>query len=204
MTLRHVALACWLCALPQAVLPQALAIQLRWTPNLEHDLCCYIVCRDTIPGTTKAFAWVAKSDSSYEDLEVMSGKVYYYRLIAVDDQGNRSEPSAQVGAVASLRPLRAFDLKPNYPNPFHFSTAIAFHLPQAARVELAIFNLLGQRVRTLLEENRNSGSHRVYWNGRDEAGNLVANGVYYYQLRAGNFSKSGKALLWRPGPERSR
>ncbi|MCG3157584.1 MAG: hypothetical protein DKINENOH_04219 [bacterium] len=196
MTFRRVLLALSLCAVPQAALPQA-AVQLHWTPNLESDLCCYLVCRDTIPGTANAFAWVAKSDSSFADLNVIPGKVYYYRLIAVDDRGNQSEPSAEVRAIASPRSRRIFELAPNYPNPFRFSTAIVFFLPQPARVELAIFNLLGQRVRTLLEENRNSGNHRVYWNGRDDAGQPVAGGVYYYRLRAGNVSQAGRALFWR-------
>ncbi len=196
MTFRRLLLALPLCATPPTALSQA-AIQLYWTPNLESDLCCYVVCRDTVAGTANAVDWVARSDSSYEDRNVISGKVYYYRLIAVDDRGNRSEPSEEVRAIASPQALRTFELAPSYPNPFRFSTAIVFFLPQPARVELAIFNLLGQRVRTVLEENRNSGRHRVYWNGRDDAGHLVAGGVYYYRLRAGNASQAGKALFWR-------
>lgn len=196
MTVRSILLALSVCAAPPAAFSQV-AIQLRWTPNLESDLCCYLVCRDTVAGTANAVDWVAKSDSSYTDLSVIPGKVYYYRLIAVDDRGNQSVPSAEVRAIASPHSRRSFDLAPNYPNPFRFSTAIVFFLPQPARVELAIYNLLGQRVRTLLEENRNSGNHRVYWNGRDDAGQAVAGGVYYYRLRAGNVSQAGKALFWR-------
>ncbi|MDZ7268867.1 MAG: T9SS type A sorting domain-containing protein [candidate division KSB1 bacterium] len=196
MTLSRLLLALCLSAAPHIVLPQA-AIQLYWTPNQESDLCCYIVCRDTIPGTVHPFAWVAKSDSSYEDLEVTAGKVYFYRLIAVDDRGHHSAPSAEVKAVAGTRALRSLELAAGYPNPFRFSTAIVFFLPQPARVELAIFNLLGQRVRTLFEGDNARGRHRVYWNGRDEAGNLVARGVYYYRLQAGNISKAGKILFWR-------
>ncbi|MGH7492581.1 MAG: T9SS type A sorting domain-containing protein [bacterium] len=88
-------------------------------------------------------------------------------------------------------------LEQNYPNPFNPATAIIFSLPVAAEVLVQIFNTRGQLVRMLLREGRESGSHVVHWNGRDEQDREVANGMYFYQLRAGSQVLQKKLILLR-------
>jgi subtilisin family serine protease len=88
-------------------------------------------------------------------------------------------------------------LKQNYPNPFNPTTSIAFELPAAADVSLQVFNLLGQTVRTLHSGRLPAGQHRVEWDARDDAGESVASGVYFYRLTAGSQSQSRKMVLLR-------
>ncbi len=90
-----------------------------------------------------------------------------------------------------------FTLEQNYPNPFNPGTLIEFSLSKAAAVTLTIYNTLGQKVTTLVDKKLSAGSFRVDWNGRNAAGNNVASGIYYYQLRAGDFSASRKMILMR-------
>lgn len=88
-----------------------------------------------------------------------------------------------------------FVLHQNYPNPFNPTTVISWQLAVSSHVELAIYNLLGQKIRTLVNARQPAGSHQVEWNGRDEAGREVANGVFLYKLTAGDFVQSRKMLL---------
>ena len=73
-------------------------------------------------------------------------------------------------------------LYPNYPNPFHPQTAIRYTLAEPGFVTLSIYNMLGQKVRTLLEQYHNPGEYRVTWNAEDDAAKQVAAGIYIYQL----------------------
>ena len=85
----------------------------------------------------------------------------------------------------------------NYPNPFNPSTTIRYELQAAGRVELAVFNLLGQRIRTLVSGRQAAGEYAVEWNGIDERGNPVGSGVYFYQMKAEKFSEIRKMVLIR-------
>jgi Tol biopolymer transport system component len=82
----------------------------------------------------------------------------------------------------------SFSLEQNYPNPFNPETEISFVIPEASRVVVKIFNLLGTEVRTLVDEQREAGYHQARWNGKDEHGNSVASGVYLYRLQATSIS----------------
>ncbi|MCC7429568.1 T9SS type A sorting domain-containing protein, partial [bacterium] len=88
-----------------------------------------------------------------------------------------------------------FNLRQNYPNPFNPTTTIEFSLPTNAKVELKIFNTLGQKVQTLVSKNFEAGTHNVVWNGTDETGKQVSSGIYFYQLKTENFSETKKMVL---------
>ena len=92
---------------------------------------------------------------------------------------------------------RAFALEPNVPNPFNPTTSIAFTLPDAARASLAIYDVAGRRVRTLVSGRVSGGVHRVRWDGRDDRGQPVASGVYFARLRAGDRAATRKMVLVR-------
>lgn len=81
-----------------------------------------------------------------------------------------------------------YTLSQNYPNPFNPETQIAYSLAEAGRVRLTIYNLLGQKVRSLVDATQATGSYEVRWDGRDEAGRRLATGVYLYRLEANGFS----------------
>jgi hypothetical protein len=82
--------------------------------------------------------------------------------------------------VALLR--GQLELRQNSPNPFNPTTEISFSLPQAGSVNLRIYSVTGQLVKTVLAENFAAGEHRAIWNGRNTAGEDVAFGVYFYVL----------------------
>ncbi len=90
-----------------------------------------------------------------------------------------------------------FTLQQNYPNPFNPETVIRYQLPQESQVKLSIHNLLGQEIRTLVNEKRDAGHYDVIWDGRDNAGQQVASGIYLYRLRAGGFTEVRKLTLLR-------
>jgi hypothetical protein len=91
-----------------------------------------------------------------------------------------------------------FLLKQNYPNPFNPVTHISYDLPRNCYVSLDVYNILGQKVRTLVENRfHQKGSYEVSWNALDDNGRIVASGVYLYTLRAGDFIKSVKMILLR-------
>jgi hypothetical protein len=95
-----------------------------------------------------------------------------------------------------------FSLEQNYPNPFNLTTTIPFTVHgerrtvnSPVRTALAIHNILGQKVRTLVNEEKLPGQYRVMWDGKDEKGNEVGSGVYLYQLKAGDFQQTKKMIL---------
>jgi hypothetical protein len=89
-------------------------------------------------------------------------------------------------------------LAQNYPNPFNRNTVIRYRIPLSAAgatLELKIFNVLGQRVRTLVEDGQTSGEKSVQWDGRDSSGLTVGSGIYIYRLEVGDFVRSKKMLF---------
>lgn len=86
-------------------------------------------------------------------------------------------------------------LEQNFPNPFNPTTSIPLALPQRTQVRLAIFNVLGQKVRTLVDGPLEAGFHTMVWNGRDEAGHQAAAGTYFYLLEADAFRQTRKMTL---------
>ncbi|MBU0983975.1 MAG: T9SS type A sorting domain-containing protein [candidate division Zixibacteria bacterium] len=88
-----------------------------------------------------------------------------------------------------------FALEQNYPNPFNPETRIEFSLPEASAVTLAVYNVLGQQVRTLASGDLPAGTHSVVWNGTDDYGRSVASGVYLYRLETGASVVTKKMML---------
>jgi flagellar hook assembly protein FlgD len=88
-------------------------------------------------------------------------------------------------------------LEQNYPNPFNPETRIQYQLGKRSGVVLEIYNLMGQRIRTLVREEQLTGRYSVVWNGANDAGIPAASGVYIYRLRAGAYAASRKLLLVR-------
>jgi hypothetical protein len=88
-----------------------------------------------------------------------------------------------------------FMLNQNYPNPFNSNTIISFDLPQSGNAELSIYDLLGRKITTLLNENLDAGSHSVTWDGHAESGEELATGVFFYRLQAAGFDETKKMLL---------
>jgi hypothetical protein len=90
---------------------------------------------------------------------------------------------------------KTFALFQNSPNPFNPTTRISYDLPKAGNVNVAVFNVLGQRVTDLVDSYQEAGSYEVVWNGKDDAGRSVASGVYFYRIESSDFADTKKMLL---------
>jgi N-acetylmuramoyl-L-alanine amidase len=92
-------------------------------------------------------------------------------------------------------PPSSEELQQNYPNPFNPQTQIEFSQAEASKVSLVIYNLLGQKVVTLVDEMLPEGKHKIHWNGMDESGDRVASGIYFYRLQAGEYNEVRKMIM---------
>jgi hypothetical protein len=90
---------------------------------------------------------------------------------------------------------KSFALFQNYPNPFNPETTIKYQLSQTAEVTLKIFNLLGQEVRTLVNQQQAAGAYSLIWDGKDNFGQQVSTGIYIFQLDAGDAFKMSKRMI---------
>jgi len=106
-----------------------------------------------------------------------------------------SDLISTVGISETSEIPSVFALAQNYPNPFNPSTTIRYDIPIAIPVRLEIFDLLGQRIKTLINETKQPGFYSVIWNGRNALGEPAPSGVYIYRLQAGDFQQSRKLLL---------
>jgi hypothetical protein len=104
---------------------------------------------------------------------------------------------SDVGTISSVTGIDdeiampvVYRLNQNYPNPFNPITIIHYQLPKTSDVELSVYNLLGQKVATLVSERQQSGQHQVKW----DATNFVS-GIYYYFIQAGEFHQVRKMIL---------
>ncbi len=88
-----------------------------------------------------------------------------------------------------------FELAPNYPNPFNPETTIRYQVARGVNVNITIYNVLGQKVRTLVNGIKPAGAHRIVWNGKDERGLGLPTGMYFYKMKAGEFVQVRKMLL---------
>jgi len=107
----------------------------------------------------------------------------------------RASPGTGV-AENSVSPSN-FELFQNYPNPFNPATLINYRIAERASVELVVFNLLGERVRVLVNEVRPAGAYEARWDGTNERGELVSGGIYFYRLTAGAFTRLQKMIFLR-------
>jgi len=123
------------------------------------------------------------------------GAFFQLPLTLMDSAGNCWHFEALVQVAPRLP--ETYGLSQNYPNPFNPTTTIRYSLAgkEPTQTELSIFNILGQRVRTLVDEPQSAGYYSVEWDGKDESGQKVASGTYFYRLVSGGFVEVRKMLL---------
>jgi len=111
-----------------------------------------------------------------------------------DTQGEPTESGSVSLSVENLMPM-TYSLHQNYPNPFNPTTTIRYELPTASKVQLRIYNLRGQEVIRLVDEDQTPGYRQAIWTGRDRTGRSVSSGIYIARLVAPGFAKSVKMVL---------
>jgi hypothetical protein len=131
---------------------------------------------------------------TWQDRRVENEQIYWYQLESLDLQG-QTRTYGPVSAMPVEALPQAYRLCQNYPNPFNPDTWIGYQLPEHALVSLKIYNVRGQLVKTLMDGEQAPGAHRVRWNGRDHQGSPAASGVYFCQMRSGQFTETTKMVL---------
>ena len=127
-------------------------------------------------------------DYSFVDDKVTAGS-YSYRLKQIDNDGQfEYSKVVEIGLTAPDK----FELSQNYPNPFNPSTTINYNLPEATNVKLIIFNILGQEIKTLVNEFKEAGVHTVNFDASE-----LNSGMYIYKMTAGSFVKTLKMILMK-------
>jgi len=124
---------------------------------------------------------VTGTRDSYLDLAVAAGKTYRYELLVHTTDGDVFRSREATVTVAA----QALVLHQNHPNPFNPQTTIRYDLPAGGapvRVRLWVLDLAGRVVRTLVDETQGGGARSVIWEGRDDRGEAVSSGVYFYVL----------------------
>jgi len=143
-------------------------------------------------------SWTANTDLEFNTK-------YYWQIVPFNttDRGTASatwsfttkeDPTNINDATIALLTT---ELLVNFPNPFNPETTIRFALANGSSVEIIIYNVRGQLVRTLVNGYMNSGVHNIVWNGRDDNGNPVGSGVYFYHMRAGDYQSVRRMMLMK-------
>ncbi|MBE0433873.1 T9SS type A sorting domain-containing protein [candidate division WOR-3 bacterium] len=180
-------------------------VLLTWQIEVNYtDFSHFAVYRDTVSGFTPGAAnQIGTSEvSSYTDSSLAIGS-YYYRVSALDINGNESGYSNEVEAVitgiveAGIDMPTSYALFQNHPNPFRVETGIRYQLPRPDFVTIAIYNVSGQRIKTLVNEHTDAGYYAIRWDGRNESSQTVSNGVYFCRMKAGEYTSVKKILLTR-------
>ncbi len=177
--------------------------QLTWDESPDPDINYYAIVRGTVSGFEPSTAEVIgkTAELQFDDENVNIGESLFYRIVAFDFSGNQGEFSDEttlmitdVAGSNSLIPSE-FALDQNFPNPFNPDTQISYDLPSSTDVFLKIYNIMGQEVRTIVDETQPAGQYTVLWDGKNNYGTRVSSGIYVYVIKAGDFVKSKRMTL---------
>ena len=178
------------------------------------------VSASTSVGGTGSYTWGSTANMVADVQGWVNDPANNFGWILTGDEGTRSTKrfDSRQSPIVANRPVLTvsftpptsveddpgvparFSLSQNYPNPFNPTTVITYTIPPAAnslRVVLEVFSLLGEKVCTLVNTQQPTGSYKVQWDGKGDAGELLASGVYLYRLRAGDFVSSRKMAFIR-------
>ena len=144
-----------------------------------------------IPASSDPFTG---SSYSYRDYDTEAGNTYYYKLEDVSINGKtKFHPPVSATAPSPEK----HELFPNYPNPFNKSTVFKYQIPVKTHVIIEIFNVLGRKIRTIIDENKEIGFYTVSWDGLDSHGLPVVSGIYFYHMSTNSFRTTRKMTVIR-------
>jgi hypothetical protein len=172
-------------------------VHITWHHSVDEDFNHYLIYRNDIDTAGEAEAYTTV-DTFFVDVGTTDGNWEYW-ITAMDNNGNESEPSEVVTLLLAADkdwtlPME-FALQQNYPNPFNPSTQIQYALPEAAMVTIAIYDMMGRKVRTLIHEQSSAGYHALLWNSTNDLGDPVSAGVYVYTFETAEFRDARKMIL---------
>jgi hypothetical protein len=173
---------------------------LSWTPADDPDFVSCQVYR----GTSEDFATgpgnLLHVTAAEQWTDASGGLEHHYKITAMDDAGNESDPASPTMITGAERPPipERYALYQNEPNPFNPTTVIRYDVPAGGgHITLEVYDVAGRLVRTLIDSAHTAGEKRVTWDGRDNRGDSAASGVYFYRLKTPTYVKTLKMALLR-------
>ncbi len=158
-------------------------IDLFWTTGYQGNCAGFNVYRsesqDDDFEKVNEYLITGQGEYSFPDITSMAGRTYYYKLEDVSNYGKRKfHHTISITAVVPAK----FSLTQNYPNPFNARTSFKYEIPSGSHVKVEVCNVLGRKVKTLVNEKKETGFYIVYWDGIDDRGESVVSGIYFYSL----------------------
>ncbi len=173
-------------------------VMLTWSTASEIECYGWIVERRQGDGAYQEISPIIPGhgtieeprDYSFLDSNVQMGTTYEYRLKQIDISGSTTLSDPIMITVIPIAP--EYLLSQNYPNPFNPTTVLSFQLSISSRINIAVFDISGRKVKELVNGWRDAGVHEVTFDGTG-----LASGIYVYQLQVGDFTASGKMVLMK-------
>jgi hypothetical protein len=134
------------------------------------------------------------TDHAWREIFTNTSGNYILNFVHNTDFMDIGFPTAIPDLLNGNKPT-TFNLEQNYPNPFNPVTNIKFSIPEAENVTLAVYNNLGQKIRTLTNDRMSAGTYQISWDGKNDGGQSVNTGVYFYQIQAGSFNQVKRMAL---------
>jgi len=142
-------------------------------------------------GLTNGFNAV---DGEIDDIRIFNSALSHQEVLSIFHEIPPMPTSIEY--ISKVLPTQ-FELQQNYPNPFNPITKIPYSLENHQNVRIAVYNLLGQKVKILVNNFQNAGTHLISWNATDDYGNRVSSGTYFYQLKVGEQIQTKRMILLR-------
>lgn len=186
-------------------------VKLQWTTQSETSISGYYIFRNrsnNLESAERINSFIDATNTSNEveysftDKEVLIGNTWYYWLQHIEMNGEFEfhgpisveilDSSSDIPVIPLVTSLQAI-----YPNPFNAITTIAYGLAKKDITQIVIFNLRGEKIRSLLNTSKNPGSYRINWDGLSDNGRPATSGIYFVKMTAGKYSTTQKIILMK-------
>lgn len=205
---------------PNIIEPQNKSIVSSEMPEITWEIDqkadgCELILLDKTPAFGEDFQgiiWKKKYNSNYTNfftekipILLLNDKEYtliiwsYTNTKQINNEWSRGAYSIELSKFYLDTTYKNEDLilSQNFPNPFNSRTIIKYNLPQIGRISIKIFDVVGREINTLINQEQSMGGHSIFWNGKDDFGNNVASGVYFYNIKFNGQSITRKLILTR-------
>ena len=171
------------------------------TIDMNNGKVSFGISRKAGQGGVSGTGVIAKLRIKLKDISPIETNLTLKNVYANDDQGNQIQFNVENYVITSIDDTdfnsipSSYSLNQNYPNPFNPTTNINYELPKADHIKSEIFNLKGQKIKTLVNENKSAGVYNIFWDGKNDNGKRMVSGTYIYRITTSDFQQSKKMIL---------